>query len=902
MPQLTTKHSNQKSKSSKSPTQAGTNIYKENMQNQQYQQMPQPYNSFKGSQQLHNGYSGNQQKMSHNSGGTIQQQLLQQQQYQQQQGYYNSMQSMPLLSNGNIYSPQQQISSMNPMSSLMEKEIPRQSNLAQQDLFGQYSSMGQISTAVTMNQKTLLTNQQQIQQYSSCMPSNLQSNMNQASYIPQAYQIDASIPQNQMNPNFSYCGNPSYIQQQYASSIVPSSHQRFVVPQQLPLNMAKELNEKALKSYRYYMKKGSSQDQNHLFAFFYLSITQKGSNCSYFQQMELLRKKLKPFQVHFTNYNSTQHSSRGNQPQLLIVADEVFKMDNKTLSQLVKHSIPNTLKESNLLNCKNQGRFTSPLNRETQQYHGLRHNIEAALVDNGKRYIGKREQQENLLEVMNRQEKFRQKEAWNFTQYVVQAHVFNDAVEQSSQTVYEYLKRNPHNIISFSMCDKIANYWLSQRVDYHIEKGLRFTHDGQPCQNGGRSISYQNVISMQSTMKKAFFKEARQSVFAITAQKPGTLTSSQMSGGMLIKNNQFAQEFHFFSQNCPNQMQVLKGFFGTRINVGKYDYPHFNPEAPLGTSLFPLLNERHYAMENIEYFKDKHIKDVEQLRKKKTLEEKNQAIEEPKPGANHLFCAICREGFKDYLQHVFSRQHKDSLNKGDNNWLFREIDIAITEIDFVSMRKEKEFQKHLQKAKLERMMLEMQKQQELIINPEDKERSSMIDCTVKNDMSSGSKLTTSTADSDHFINAQNRQSTEFSSNLQFANSNKEQFQITGSSIMDELKNPLIIDIDDEDLADIQFNDDLAFHQQQQELKENALTGQKRHQPDNLDLDFLQSKIINQLQQQQQQQYANNNYVSNNRISVASVEEIQNPQTSQQTNEGLGRLSQNGMSTRKRRRI
>ena len=78
--------------------------------------------------------------------------------------------------------------------------------------------------------------------------------------------------------------------------------------------------------------------------------------------------------------------------------------------------------------------------------------------------------------------------------------------------------------------------------------------------------------------------------------------------------------------------------------MGKYDYPHFNPKAPLGTSLFPIAYERKYAEENYDYFVSKHSKDLENLNKQKTQEEKHpKVIEEPRPGANHLFCAICKE-------------------------------------------------------------------------------------------------------------------------------------------------------------------------------------------------------------------------------------------------------------------
>lgn len=36
-------------------------------------------------------------------------------------------------------------------------------------------------------------------------------------------------------------------------------------------------------------------------------------------------------------------------------------------------------------------------------------------------------------------------------------------------------------------------------------------------------------------------------------------------------------------------------------------------------------------------------------------------IEEPYPGENHLFCAICREAFTVYLDHVFSSAHREKV-------------------------------------------------------------------------------------------------------------------------------------------------------------------------------------------------------------------------------------------------
>lgn len=37
------------------------------------------------------------------------------------------------------------------------------------------------------------------------------------------------------------------------------------------------------------------------------------------------------------------------------------------------------------------------------------------------------------------------------------------------------------------------------------------------------------------------------------------------------------------------------------------------------------------------------------MAEKLSKEEKNVKIEEPRPGPTHLYCAVCKESFKDYL-------------------------------------------------------------------------------------------------------------------------------------------------------------------------------------------------------------------------------------------------------------
>lgn len=75
-------------------------------------------------------------------------------------------------------------------------------------------------------------------------------------------------------------------------------------------------------------------------------------------------------------------------------------------------------------------------------------------------------------------------------------------------------------------------------------------------------------------------------------------------------------------------------------------------------------------------------------------EERNPAfIEEPKPGPTHLICAICREQFTDYHQHIFSARHKRGVES--NIQTYKQVDSVIDELQIRFERKAQESVKHL---------------------------------------------------------------------------------------------------------------------------------------------------------------------------------------------------------------
>ena len=118
---------------------------------------------------------------------------------------------------------------------------------------------------------------------------------------------------------------------------------------------------------------------------------------------------------------------------------------------------------------------------------------------------------------------------------------------------------------------------------------------------------------------------------------------------------------------------------GPGVYVGKFDIPHQNIRAPLGTSIFQLQKEREFAEQNQRFLNKKYLENLTKQSKKLTPAEKRpKYIEEPKPGPSHVICAVCREQFTDYYTHIFSARHKRGVIA--NNQLFVQIDRTIKDI------------------------------------------------------------------------------------------------------------------------------------------------------------------------------------------------------------------------------
>ncbi|PCI26317.1 hypothetical protein COB52_06080 [Candidatus Kaiserbacteria bacterium] len=79
----------------------------------------------------------------------------------------------------------------------------------------------------------------------------------------------------------------------------------------------------------------------------------------------------------------------------------------------------------------------------------------------------------------------------------------------------------------------------------------------------------------------------------------------------------------------------------------------------MGTSIFQLQKEREFAIINEQNLYDKYFLGIKKLGIKVPIADE---IFEPVPGKNHTICAVCREKFEDYIDHITSDTHKIKVN------------------------------------------------------------------------------------------------------------------------------------------------------------------------------------------------------------------------------------------------
>ena len=145
----------------------------------------------------------------------------------------------------------------------------------------------------------------------------------------------------------------------------------------------------------------------------------------------------------------------------------------------------------------------------------------------------------------------------------------------------------------------------------------------------------------------------------------------------------FNHEVHFFQENSREWQRQLRQNLGPSVYVGRFDIQHFNRDAPPGTSVFQLQKEREFAEKNYQELTERHERNT-QANADKLLESKRKKdppppIPVPTPPPNHVICAVCREQFTNYLDHITSDRHKQGVKTRAP--IFAQIDSLIEEID-----------------------------------------------------------------------------------------------------------------------------------------------------------------------------------------------------------------------------
>jgi hypothetical protein len=102
----------------------------------------------------------------------------------------------------------------------------------------------------------------------------------------------------------------------------------------------------------------------------------------------------------------------------------------------------------------------------------------------------------------DRTDKQRSKEAYHSNVHCVQQHSFNNSFESMDISVYDYLMSFQHEIISFKMMDRLVEYWNSNKIEWHLERGLKVNTDGTALNNpNARGVSSQLYSSMAKYQK-----------------------------------------------------------------------------------------------------------------------------------------------------------------------------------------------------------------------------------------------------------------------------------------------------------------------------------------------------------------------------------------------------------------
>ena len=94
------------------------------------------------------------------------------------------------------------------------------------------------------------------------------------------------------------------------------------------------------------------------------------------------------------------------------------------------------------------------------------------------------------------------------------------------------------------MCERLYDCWLSQRVEWHVERGLKINMDGTAAHDGG--LTKDQLMCMLPASRKGVAKETKMQTFCVSCFRPGTLTAHMASSGGAAHRHSFAHEVHTF--------------------------------------------------------------------------------------------------------------------------------------------------------------------------------------------------------------------------------------------------------------------------------------------------------------------------------------------------------------------
>jgi hypothetical protein len=133
------------------------------------------------------------------------------------------------------------------------------------------------------------------------------------------------------------------------------------------------------------------------------------------------------------------------------------------------------------------------------------------------------------------------------TEHVVQAHIFDGKYERQDIGVFEYLK-SAKEIISFKMMERLVEVWCSQRLEWHLDRGLKVSTDGKEYTKGNL-LTKQMFLQFNPQRQKDIRDEAFRSHFLISSFKPGDMTAYQACSNQPVNSSKYSQELHCFMAN-----------------------------------------------------------------------------------------------------------------------------------------------------------------------------------------------------------------------------------------------------------------------------------------------------------------------------------------------------------------